>query len=184
MDAVQKVEIVKMVSQVDWIAIITNVVIAFMGIAGTFGAAIYGGKKTMESVKEQYNLMIQDEMSKDKKRKDEILMYISKFLKNEMEYNYNVLCKWKLFDYIDEGYGTQFGFPEKKEEKLMLETYDKMKFELIKYAGNAIINEIIYIYDCLDLLFTFRDLKELDEAKFEKLKNFKGTYSWVLEQLK
>ncbi|MHC1681374.1 MAG: hypothetical protein AB6733_00175 [Clostridiaceae bacterium] len=132
----------------------TALIASLIGVAGTYLGAVYGGTKAIEAVEKQ--LKKQDEEKLEKEKKDEIIAVriITKLLKEEIIGNHDKLKERKFYSSIDkirtdENYDVGL---KTYHDSIKFDTFESIKYELIKYPSVKIVEEVIDLYGLLYFL--------------------------------
>lgn len=180
MDVVQKVEIVKIATQIDWTSII-------FGVVGTILGAAISGYVTKKVAENQLN----HEVTEKEEKKIKAIKSIKSLLRNELIHNYRYLeaeirgiKKLSYFQMIESKQSAYCIIGSENKIPFEFKEYNSIKIELIKYLDVEFISNIFYIYDCLNLLCITKDFAYLTEEDYLRLSSFKNIYDFVLEELK
>lgn len=134
----------------------SSVIAAVIGIGGTYFAAIYGGKKSIETTKLQLEQQAKNDEQKKKDDERFALKIISKLLIQEINYNLNILNSINFFSAIEtfkvstplNGIVCQLKF----------DVYNNTKYELIKYSSkDSLVENVIDVYGILESLTKYSD---------------------------
>ena len=150
--------------------VIVGIITVIATLLGACVGARYSYKGAMDAVTKQMQFqlnLLKDEEVKNNKIACEI---ITKLLWNEIEYN----CR--MFDGVSKSISTDWFLREKPTQysygnyKFVFDDYNGIKYELLKY-NSGIVQDVIEIYYKLFLLNAHKDLNELSQEEFERVKN-------------
>lgn len=159
----------------------TSAVSALIGILGTFYGAIYGGKKTLEAVEKQIIKQDEDNKFKEEENKKMLIRIITKFLKEEIIDNKNEINKTSIYGSLNKGFKVSLTYNLK--QKIKFDSYERIKYDLIKYTDVKLVEDVIDTYELLYLLVRYSDLNQLNEKEYYKLVKFKDKINNLLEQI-
>lgn len=164
-----------------YIASFTTIISATLGILGTYFGAIYGGKKSLEAVEKQIAKQEEDIRNKEKENKEIAIRIITKFLKEEILDNKNHIEDVNLYECIDNGFGTQY--LHYLNRKIKFDSYEEIKYELIKYTTEKLVEDVIDLYELFYLLARYNDLNKLNEKEYNKLSNLEFKLENLIENI-
>lgn len=178
MDGVQKVEIIRMVSQTDWINIIFSMIGTCLGATFSILGAIYVLKKQFKY-----------EQDKENKKKENAVNSIKSLIRNEVIYNYKQMTKEMTSERL-----TYFSMISDNRQQYVIvgsnniypfkfKDYENIKLEMIKYSYDSVLSDIFYIYQCLEILCLATDFNQLTEDDRRILHKLQGKYDDVLKEL-
>ncbi|WP_152668150.1 hypothetical protein [Clostridium cylindrosporum] len=150
---------------------------AIIGFIAVYFGAVYGGNKATENMERQFQVEKENQEKIEEKNKKVLTNTIAKLIKEEVQHNAILIYNTHFFQYLDKGYGTQYGY--NFNEELKFYDYNKIKYELIKYYELNIVEEVIDLYSLFYILSRNKDINQLTEKEYikmtsldEKLKNF------------
>lgn len=163
----------------EFIKIITP---AAIGLFGTFMGAKYAEKKAIETTKVELQAKNEEEKEQKNYKKTIVIRSIQKLLRNEVEHNYEILREHSLFESIGKGYGTYCDFSGIKE-RIIVKVYDNIKFKLLEYPGEKVIEDVIVTYEKLELLLIYSNLKDLTEKEFKYISTLEKHFCKLLNEI-
>lgn len=166
----------------DWNSIIGNVAVALIGVIGTFAAAIYGGKKSIEAVKLEMKDQKDKQNEEIKEKKANTKKIIKQILKREMEHNYNSLNELGLFKFINNDCSSNLNIATNNiDNYFYFEDYKSIRYEMIKFVDDELVNLVFDIYDSILMIYnksnSLKGLKKLNKKDYEKLKSLEDNYN-------
>lgn len=164
-----------------FISTFTTTISSAFGILGTYFGAIYGGKKSIEAVERQINKQEAENKKKEEENKKNVIRIITKFLKEEIIDNKLVIENTKIYEALEKGFGTQYGHD--LSSKMKFNSYERIKYELIKYVDVELVEEVIDIYEMFYLLNRYSDINQLDKRDYGRLLNLKGKIESFLNHI-
>ena len=159
----------------------SSIVPAIIGIGGTYFAAIYGGKKAIEATEKQLRAQAEDEENKVKENKGIAIRIISKLLKEEIINNVNNLHKI-CFSENEIQQGENYDYTEIKRY-LQFKDYDNVKYEIIKYCDEDIVEDVIDIYGIFSIFKRHSNINEMDEEEVKKINMLRDKYNSFLKKI-
>ena len=132
-------------------------------------------RKNATAIEEEYN-------NKKNEDKEMVIRIITKFLKEEIIDNNLCIERTSLYEYIKRGHGVQYGYGGIKQG-IKLDSYEKIKYELIKYPNEDLVESVIDLYELFYLLLRYDDLKEFDKKEFKKIATIKLKTNEVLKKI-
>ena len=160
----------------------TTFIASSIGVLGTYFGAVYGGKKSLEGVEKQLKKQEEEYNNKKNEDKEMVIRIITKFLKEEIIDNNLCIERTSLYEYIKRGHGVQYGYGGIKQG-IKLDSYEKIKYELIKYPNEDLVESVIDLYELFYLLLRYDDLKEFDKKEFKKIATIKLKTNEVLKKI-
>jgi len=159
-----------------------SLVAAFIGVGGTYFGAIYGGKKALEAVQKQLDKQERDNINKNLENKKIVIRIITKFLKEELIDNRKVINEIHIFKYLSKGFKTQYEYGKNKM-KIKLDDYNKIKYELVKYCEEVLVEEVIDVYELFYILLRYNDLMQLNEKEYNKIKLLEDKLNNLIDKI-
>jgi len=159
-----------------------SLVAAFIGVGGTYFGAVYGGKKALEAVQKQLDKQETDNINKNLENKKIVIRIITKFLKEELIDNRKVIDENHIFEYLSKGFKTQYGYDQNKI-KIKLDDYNQIKYELVKYCDEVLVEEVIDVYELFYILLRYNDLIQLNEKEYNKIKLLKSKLNNLIDKI-
>lgn len=164
---------------------ITSLMTSIIGVAGTYLGAVYGGTKANEAVEKQ--LKKQDELKIEKEKKDEIIAarIITKLLKEEIIDNNVKLVEQGFYNSIEkikENHKYYVGLSQLRGI-IKFDTYESIKYELIRYPSVKIVEEVIELYGLFYFLIRYENNSQFTSKENEKLFSLKSKVNGIIEQL-
>lgn len=145
---------------------------AFIGVGATYFGAVYAGKKALEAVQKQLDKQETDNINKNLENKKIVIRIITKFLKEELIDNRKIIDENHIFEYLSKGFRTQYGYDQNKL-KIKLDDYNQIKYELVKYCEEVLVEEVIDVYELFHILLSYNDFVQLTEKEYSKIKFLK-----------
>ncbi|MBU3193481.1 hypothetical protein [Clostridium algidicarnis] len=136
-------------------------------IVGAFGS-YFGTMKSLDKQMERENFI---KVEQDKENKEIVMRIITKFLKEEIVDNKIIIEKEELYKHLTQGFGTQYGYNFRT--KIKFDSYESVKFYLIKYSDEKMVEDIIDLYGLFYILVRYTDINQLDEGEYNKLIDLK-----------
>jgi hypothetical protein len=155
---------------------------AMIAVGGTYFGAVYGGKKAIEVTEKQLNVQEEKEREKLMNNKQIAIRIITKLLKEEIKDNEQVIKEAGIFSKVKKGYGVQCSYAG-LEKKVSIENYDNIKYEIIKYCEEEIVEDVIDIYEMFYILLRHRDLNEISKKEFAKIVLLEGNLNKLLSKI-
>jgi hypothetical protein len=159
-----------------------SLVSAFIGVGATYFGAVYAGKKALEAVQKQLDKQETDNINKNLENKKTVIRIITKFLKEELIDNRKVIDENHIFEYLSKGFKTQYGYDQNKI-KIKLDDYNQIKYELVKYCEEALVEEVIDVYELFYILLRYNDLIQLNEKEYNKIKFLKSKLDNLIDKI-
>ena len=159
-----------------------SLVAAFIGVGGTYFGAIYGGKKALEAVQKQLDKQESDNINQNFENKKIVIRIITKFLKEELIDNRKVINEIHIFKYLSKGFKTQYEYGKNKM-KIKLDDYNKIKYELVKYCEEVLVEEVIDVYELFYILLRYNDLMQLNEKEYNKIKLLEDKLNNLIDKI-
>lgn len=153
-----------------------------IGISGTLLGALYGGKKSLEVAERQFSKQNEDNEIRKEENRRMVIRIITKFLKEEIIDNKIIFEKKNFYETINGGFGTQRLYNGWKD-KVKFDSYENIKYELIKFANERLVEDVIDLYGVLYIFARYDDIKELDEKEFNKLAKLELLINGVIEKI-
>lgn len=143
----------------------SGVIAAGIGILGTYFAAIYGGKVSMETTKLQLEQQAKDSENRRKENEKFALKIISKLLIQEIKYNIDMLNSFSFFVLINKSKRDKS--LKDLANQLKFDVYNNTKYELIKYSSNdSLVEEVIDVYGILQLISKYPDTNSISQSDY------------------
>lgn len=159
----------------------TGIIPAFVGVVATYFAAIHGGKKAMEATEKQLDAQAEKEKDRLKKNKSIAIRIIVKLLKEEIEDNVKCLKKAQLLEQ-KKIYKSNHEYVAIKQY-LKFVDYDNVKYEIIKYSDEDIVEEVIDIYEIFRIFARHDNLNEMGGKEFNKITKLEQKYNSFLKKI-
>ncbi|WP_156964255.1 hypothetical protein [Clostridium sulfidigenes] len=159
----------------------TGLVPAIITVIATYLAAIHGGKKAMEATEKQLDAQADKEKDRLKKSRSIAIRIIVKLLKEEIEDNVNYLKKAQLLEKKNI-YKSNHEYAAIKRY-LKFVDYDNVKYEIIKYCDEDIVEEVIDIYEIFRIFARHDNLNEIDGKEFKKITKLEQKYNSFLKTI-
>ncbi|SQB33411.1 hypothetical protein [Clostridium cochlearium] len=150
--------------------ILGSLIAGMLGIGGTIWGTKVGGKKAYEGsiavLKEEIKYQNGLKQEKEKENKKNVIRIVTKFLKNEIIKNRDRMEKISFYEHLQKGFGTQYTY---KGLEIVFDSYERVKYELIKYSDEKLVEEVIDLYDLLYMLDRYDDINQLKEEEYKKV---------------
>ncbi|MHB9947429.1 hypothetical protein CF095_19020 [Clostridium botulinum] len=167
-------------------SILGSVIAGILGIGGAIYGAKVGSKESykgaMDTVSKQIEYQNNLKVKQNEENKEIVIKIITKFLKQEIINNKIVVEKTAIYDYLAKGFGTQYGYDFKN--KIKFDSYQSIKYDLIKYNNENLVGYIIDLYDLFYLLVRYTDINQLDEDEYNKLIHLKPRINNTIDRIK
>ncbi|OPF51536.1 hypothetical protein BH721_01405 [Clostridium baratii] len=162
--------------------LIGNEYIGFIGaVVGAIVGAVGSYWGTMKSLDKQikYNNDLKEKQDEEDKRI--VINIIKKFLKEEILCNKTIIEEKQIYNYLYKGYGIQYG--HEMSRIIKFDSYESIKYDLMKYIDVKIVGDIVDLYDLFRILARYDDLNKLDRIEYDNLLLLKDKINNIISNL-
>lgn len=149
--------------------IIIGVITLLATLIGAWVGSKYSYRGAMDAVSKQIQYQKDLLIAEEVKNNERAARIVTKLLWTEIEYN----CR--TFDNVNKSFSTVYFLKDKVSQYsygnfiFIFDDYNTVKFELLKY-NSKIVQDVIEIYYKMFSLNTHKDLNELNQEEFDRVK--------------